>query len=265
MNLKKLKNMEQSYEDLKNEFDNLKKIVFRIMDYNFPDLDANIKHYNFITDEVVRRQLELDFLKMMQTPASNFNEYCNYSFFQIENLLNYYYTIRFNSKEELTKYFTFGNNPNEKVKERVSEIPYSSKWAKFSQEFLMKESEITDKQTGEKKIKKIAKALNYDIQKIAYVRNSSIHRNTTDIKKYETETYQKYLPIKSRKNALAKKKWKNEEIREEEKLTQDDWNIFNIGNKIEFKKSESFSLVKRRTAEFLKIIEIEIKKYQKEE
>lgn len=255
MNLIKLKNMEQSYEDLKNELDNLKKIVFRIMDFNFPDIDANIKHYDFITDEVVRRQLELDFLKMMQTPASNFNEYCHYSFFQIENLLNYYYTIRFNSKEELTKYFTFGNNPDKKVKERVSEIPYSSKWAKFSQEFLQN-GRIGD-------INK--KTINFDLQKIAYVRNSSIHRNTIDIKKYEDEIFQKYLPIKKRKSELDKKKWKNIEIREEEKLSKEDWEIFNVGNKIEFKRSESFSLVKRRTAEFLKIIEIEIKKYQKEE
>jgi hypothetical protein len=101
------------------------------------------------------------------------------------------------------------------------------------------------------------------LQKIAYVRNSSIHRNTIDIKKYENEMYQKYLPIKRRKNALDKKKWRNEEIREEEKLNEDEWGIFNVGNKIEFKKSESFSLVKKRTAEFLKIIESEIIKHQK--
>jgi hypothetical protein len=237
--------MEQSYEDLKNELDNLKKVVFRIMDFNFPDLDADIKHYDFITDEIVRRQLELDFLKMMQTPASNFNAYCLYSFFQIENLLNYYYTIRFNSKEELIKYFTFRNSPNTTTNSRVSEIPYSSKWAKFSQEFLMRDSERIDKLTGEKKVKKVAIPLNYDIQKIAYVRNSSIHRNTVDIDKYENETYQKYFIIKSKP------------VRSEE-----DWKIYNEGNKIEFKKSESFSLVKRRTAEFLKIIETEIIKHQ---
>ena len=247
--------MEKSNEQLQNELDNLKKIVFRIMDYNFPDLDANIKHYDFITDEVVRRQLELDFLKMMQTPASNFNEYCHYSFFQIENLLNYYYTIRFNSKEELSEYFRFGNDDKKEKYSRVSEIPYSTKWAKFSQEFL---------QSG--KVGEInKKTINFDLQKVAYVRNSSIHRNTTDIKKYEDEMYGKYLPIKAKKNTLDRKKWKNEEIREEEKLAQEDWDIFNIGNKIEFKRSESFSLVKRRTAEFLKIIEIEIKKHQKEE
>jgi len=237
--------MEQSYEDLKNELDNLKKVVFRIMDFNFPDLNADIKHYDFITDEIVRRQLELDFLKMMQTPASNFNAYCLYSFFQIENLLNYYFTIRFNSKEELTKYFTFGNSPNTTSNSRVSEIPYSSKWAKFSQEFIMRDSERIDKLTGEKIIKKVATPLNYDIQKIAYVRNSSIHRNTVDIDKYENETYNAYLTIKSKKVK-----------------SQEEWKVYNEGNKIEFKKSESFSLVKKRTAEFLKIIETEIIKHQ---
>ena len=90
-------------------------------------------------------------------------------------------------------------------------------------------------------------SLEFRIQKIAYVRNSSIHRNTIDIDKYENDTYKKYLDIKSKQSK-----------------SQDEWKIYNEGNKIEFKRSESFSLVKRRTAEFLKIIEIEIKKYQKE-
>ena len=36
--------MEKSNEQLQNELDNLKKIVFRMMDFNFPDIDANIKH-----------------------------------------------------------------------------------------------------------------------------------------------------------------------------------------------------------------------------
>ncbi|MGV6829342.1 MAG: hypothetical protein ACWA45_08090 [Flavobacteriales bacterium] len=240
--------MDKTNEQLQNELENLRKIVFRIMDFNFPDLDANIKHYDFVTDETVRRQLELDYLKMMQTPASNFNEYCHYSFFQIENLLNYYYTIRFQSKEELQEYFKFTNDPKEVVKTRVSEIPYSSKWAKFANEFLMTEKKWTDKMTGEEKIKKVAIPLNYDIQKIAYVRNSSIHRNTIDIEKYEDELFQKYIEIKSKPSK-----------------SQDEWNIYNEGNKVEFKLSESFSLVKKRTAEFLKIIQPEILKYQKEE
>ena len=250
--------MEQSYEDLKNELDNLKKIVFRIMDFNFPDLDANIKHYDFIKDEVVRRQLELDFLKMMQTPASNFNEYCHYSFFQIENLLNYYYTIRFKDKSEFEKYFTQEDKEGNAIKpkySRVSEIAYSIKWSKFAQEFLQGGN------VGE--VKK--KTINYDLQKIAYVRNSSIHRNTTDIDCFENEMYKKYIPVKTKKSKFDKKDWKKEPNGEDEKLTQEEWEIFNTGNKIEFKKSESFSLVKRRTAEFLKIIEPEINKYQKEE
>ena len=52
---------------------------------------------------------------------------------------------------------------------------------------------------------------------------------------------------------------------EEENLSKEEWDIFNVGNKIEFKRSESFSLVKRRTAEFLKIIQPEILRYQKED
>ena len=240
--------MNKTNEQLQNELDNLRKIVFRIMDFNFPDLDANIKHYDFITDETVRRQLELDYLKMMQTPASNFNEYCHYSFFQIENLLNYYYTIRFQSKEDLQQYFKFTNDQNEVVKTRVSEIPYSSKWAKFANEFLMTEKKWTDKLTGEEKVKKVAIPLNYDVQKIAYVRNSSIHRNTIEIENYEDELFRKYIEIKTKQNK-----------------SKDEWNIYNEGNKVEFKRSESFALVKKRTLEFLEIIQPEILKNQKEE
>jgi len=247
--------MDKTNEQLQNELENLRKIVFRIMDFNFPDLDADIKLYNFIADETVRRQLELDYLKMMQTPASNFNEYCHYSFFQIENLLNYYYTIRFQSKEELQQYFKFTNDPKEVVKTRVSEIPYSSKWSKFAQEFLQ------DGRIGSTN----KKTINYDIQKIAYVRNSSIHRNSKDIQKYEDETFTKYQPIKTRKIDLDKRKKRGDRIPEEENLSKEEWDIFNVGNKIEFKRSESFSLVKRRTAEFLKIIQPEILKYQKED
>ena len=43
--------------DLKNELDNLKKVVFRIMDFNFPDLNTDIKHYDFITDEIAETPL----------------------------------------------------------------------------------------------------------------------------------------------------------------------------------------------------------------
>ena len=90
--------------------------------------------------------------------------------------------------------------------------------------------------------------MNYDIQKIAYVRNSSIHRNTIDIEKHEDILFQKYI-----------------EIRPKPSKSQDEWNIYNEGSKVEFKRNESFSLVKKRTAEFLKIIQPEVIKYQKEE
>lgn len=229
--------MEKSNEHLQNELDNLKKIVFRIMDFNFPGLDANLKHYDFISDEVVRRQLELDYLKMMQTPASNFNEYCQYSFFQIENLLNYYFTLRFEGKlePEITAFFSY--NEHSKYS-RISKVPYSNKWAKFSQEFLQT-GRVDDVST---------KTINYDIQKIAYVRNSSIHKNTLEIKAYEDDIFEKF-------NKLTNNRYTNDE----EKI------IYFTGMSIAFKRNENFSIVKNRVLGFLKIIEIEIKKHQKEE
>jgi hypothetical protein len=229
--------MEKSNEQLQNELDNLKKIVFRIMDFNFPDLDANINHYDFITDEVVRRQLELDFLKMMQTPASNFNVYCQYGFFQIENLLNYYYTLRFLGKlePEITAFFSFDDKSKYS---RISKVPYSLKWTKFSQEFL---------QTG--KVGNVnTKTINYDIQKITYVRNSSIHKNTLEIEKYEDNILEKY-------NNLPGGRYTND----------DEKNTYFTGMSISFKRTQNFSLVKNRLLELLSVIEKEIKKYQKEE
>lgn len=229
--------MVQSYEDLKNELDNLKKIVFRIMDFNFPDIDANVSHYEFISDEVVRRQLELDFLKMMQTPASNFGVYCQYSFFQIENLLNYYYTLRFTGKlePEITSFFAYDDKSKYS---RISKVPYSNKWTKYSQEFLQEGN------VGE--VKK--KTINYDIQKIAYVRNSTIHKNTLEINAYEDKIFEKY-------NNLPNNRYTND----------DEKQIYFTGMSIAFKRNENFSLVKNRTLDFLKSIEPEIKKYQNEE
>lgn len=229
--------MGKTNEQLQNELENLRKIVFRIMDFNFPDLDANIKYYDFITNETVRRQLELDYLKMMQTPASNFNIYCQYSFFQVENLLNYYYTLRFANKSatDITTFFAF---KDEKFN-RISKVPYTNKWAKFSQEFLQ-----DGKPIGNVKLKTI----NYDIQKIAYVRNSSIHKNTLEIKQYEDNILNKY-------KALPGGRYSNDEEKK----------VYFTGMSIEFKRRQNFSLVKNRTLEFGKVIQAEILKYQKDE
>lgn len=225
--------MEPSYEELKNELDNLKKIVFRIMDFSFPTLKAEISHYDFINDEVVRRQLELDFLKMMQTPASNFIEYCQYSFFQIENLINYYYSLRFTTKDEMSEYFSF--NGRTENYERISEIKYSVKWSKFAMEFLVEGDVLGTKR----------KTINYDIQKIAYVRNSSIHRNTKNIKAYENSILKNY-------KRLPGGRWRNDHER----------SIWKKAQGIMLKRDGNFALVKKRTAEFLKLIEKEIIKYQ---
>ena len=227
--------MAKSNEELQNELDNLKKVVFRIMDFN--GIDADIKHYNFITDDDVRRQLELDFLKMMQTLASNFNEYCQYSFFQIENLLNYYYAIRFRTEEGLTKYFEFYENEKFPV---ISKISYARKFTKFAKEFL-KEGQVDGTKTNKQTI-------NFGIQKIAYVRNLSIHRSTIDIDKYEDDTYKKYLEIN--------KKPKEQRSEEERK-------IHRRGNEIKFKREQRFLLVNEYTEGFIKVIKIEIEEHQK--
>lgn len=216
--------------ELENEVASLKSIIIRLTDYTFPELDSlDLSQFQFIKDEFVRRQVELDYLKMLRTPVSDFKSFCKFSFYQVENLLNYYYSLRFSSEVEIKRYFTVANGDQNKTKSKISEIPAALKWSKFAQEFL---------QDRDKKIDGVnLRSLNYDIQKIAYVRNSSSHRNSYEIEDYEEDVYRDYLRIKS----------KSERSAEEQK-------IFWLGNKIEFKRRESFSIVRNRTEAFVKLI-----------
>lgn len=234
-----------AYEELKTDLENLKNIVFRILDFNFPELDAKFKYYDFITNEVVKHQLELDFLRMQQVPASNFDKYCYFSFFQIENLLNYYYTLRFKTNEAISKYFKFNNRRYT----RISEIPYASKFVKYADEFLQKTKYKQNAITGQQTKKLVPTPLNYDIQKIAYIRNASIHRNSASQAAEEETALKKYHIVRQRKE-------------DGKTLTKEEWEIFNIGNRIEFRNKESFATVKKRTLEFIENIKPEILKYQ---
>lgn len=66
---------------------------------------------------------------------------------------------------------------------------------------------------------------------------STIHRNSIDIDKYENDILEKF-----------------KEILEKQDKTKEDWEIFNLGRKVQFKQNSSFSLVKRVTNEFIIVI-----------
>jgi hypothetical protein len=224
--------------ELENKITNLESMLFRVVDFMAIGADK-IDLYDFINNEAVRRQLELDFILMEKSPASNFNMYCQYSLFQIENLLNYYYDIRFRDKFDDAKQY-FGNESKNNVEEstkkgiRVSELPYGTKFTKFAIEYLVDENKKPTK-------------LNKNIQNIAYVRHTTIHRNTIDIEKYEQDILNKF-------EILSKDK---------SNKTKEDWKLFNLGVKVQFKHNSSFSLVKRVMIEFIDVIKPLIESHQK--
>lgn len=221
--------------ELENRIKSLESMLFRVIDFMAIGADK-VTIYEFITYETVRRQLELDYILMEKTPASNFDVYCQHSLFQIENLLNYYYALKFKNKsEEGYKYF-YGENQNEsdgsKKKFRVSEIPYGTKFTKFAIEFLTKEGKST--------------TLNWNIQNIAYVRHSTVHRNSVDISSYEQDVLNKYESLKDKKDR-----------------TKEEKELYALGVKIQFKQASSFSVVKRSTLEFIEVIKPLIEELQK--
>jgi hypothetical protein len=224
--------------ELENRIKSLESMLFRVIDFMAIGADK-IELYDFISNESVRRQLELDYILMEKTPASDFNMYCQHSLFQIENLLNYYFALRFRGKiDEAKKYFGTDSKSNDeentKKAFRVSELPYGTKFTKYAIEFLVDENKKPTK-------------LNWNIKNIAYVRHTSIHRNTIDIEKYEQDILNKFELLNKDKG----------------EKTKEDWELFNLGVKIQFKHNSSFSLVKRVTLEFIENIKPLIETIQK--
>jgi hypothetical protein len=222
--------------ELENRINSLESMLFRVIDFLAIGADK-VAVYEFIANETVRRQLDLDYILMEKTPASSFNVYCQHSLFQIENLLNYYYAIRFKGRIDQAKehfYFKAYDGKDNPKKFRISELSYNLKFTSFAKEFLSDNNRPT--------------TLNTNIQSIAYVRHSTLHRNSYDIEAYETEKLKEFDEV------LTK---------ESKDRTKEDWDLFNLGRKIQFKHNTSFSLVKRVTIEFVQIIKPLIEELQR--
>jgi hypothetical protein len=225
--------------EIESRINSLESMLFRVIDFMSIGADK-VALYEFITYETVKRQLELDYILMEKTPASSFNIYCQHSLFQVENLLNYYYALRFKGKiPEAMTYFNLKTNEEEKNmarKFRVSQLSYGAKFTNFAKEFLSENNKPT--------------TLNTNIQSIAYVRHSTVHRNSYEIDDFEMEKLKEFQDLLKKENT---------------ERTKEDWDLFNLGRKIQFKQNTSFSLVKRVTVEFVQIIKPLIVELQRNE
>lgn len=234
-------------DELQSKVDSLESILFRVVDFLAIDTEK-VDLYKFISNESVRRQLELDFVLMEKTPASRFDSYCQNAFFQIENILNYYFSIRFSDNlEEAKNYFSSRDDNSDDLKNmesvnyRVSKIPYGTKFFYFSREFMSERGK--------------SMALSFSLQNIAYVRNSTIHKNSIDIDQYEEGIYLKYLQLP--------KKYNNDKLKYADLLNIEDKEIFSLGQKIAYKKEKNFTRVKDSISKFVDLIRPLIESLQK--
>lgn len=234
-------------DELLSKIESLESILYRVVDFLAIDTEK-VDLYKFISNESVRRQLELDFVLMEKTPASRFDSYCQNAFFQIENILNYYFTIRFSDNlEDAKKYFSSRDDNSDDLKNmesvnyRVSKIPYGTKFFYFSKEFMSEPGK--------------SMALSFSLQNIAYVRNSTIHKNSIDIDKYEEEIYIKYRQLR--------KKYNNDKLKYSDLSDDEDKEIFSLGQKIGYKKEKNFTKVKTSIIGFVDLIRPFIESHQK--
>lgn len=126
--------------------------------------------YSFIENERVRNQLICDNIEMSRhrlgkrTGKVDFEEYCRFATLQIEELLNYFYSKRFNNY--LNDIITFiQSNVADKFEVRGSSLGAISLWLKF--EAFMDVTQL--KNTG-----KLYQIGNFLIK----LRNEGSHRNT---------------------------------------------------------------------------------------
>jgi hypothetical protein len=251
----------ESISELKSDFEDLKKsknllldrdvqIIKSSVSIDLQKFKLDVEQFDFIENSDVRRQLITDYIKMMITPVYDFDRLCQLSFFQIEQLLNYYYHIRFDDHiSKIKDYFKFYYGGNEAPNE-LENINQSAKVIAFKNEFLNVDSgnvsSYLDNELGEVFLKK--HLLGADISKIQYVRNT-IHRNAHFNQQNEARWYTKH-----------KEMFPNYRLYVER--TSNEMKIINRLKNIDFRREQDFDLVIRRTNSFVRVIKDEIEKQQ---
>lgn len=135
--------------------------------------------YNFIPNnyELLRKQLEIDNLRMEQSildlqvksDVERFYNFCIYAFYQIENLVNYYYQLRFPNVLDLIQYLEDKSQFKHDAQSSIAELPISTKLWVFCTEHFP--SIILSGQTNRKDY------TGYNICKVLReIRNEGLHR-----------------------------------------------------------------------------------------
>lgn len=142
--------------------------------YNFLNNQIN---YNFINNQTVKNKLIEDNIKMEKLilendikPDAKFIEFCTLAFYQIENLINYFYTKRFSYFDELLQYLI---DNNENFKKNCRNLKRAqNKFKKIKDIHIYYKIHLYEKEFYfDKKI-----YYEKDITKLRNIRNDSLHR-----------------------------------------------------------------------------------------
>ncbi|MAD12457.1 MAG: hypothetical protein CMC04_07040 [Flavobacteriaceae bacterium] len=255
----------ESISELKRDLEDLKKSKNILLDRDIAiirsaiaidqrEFELKAEQFDFIKNIHVRRQLIVDHIKMMATPRYDFDILCQYSFFQIEQLINYYYNLRFEgaSNNKLAEYF-LSYYDDDKLKEakkknqNVGKISARDKLNAFWKEFEFKNPLRLE---SLKKSTLSYKTLKFDIFYIQYVRNT-VHRDAYFTNQVETSYYSK-----------NKENFQKIINKDNNERSSGEWHIFNRMNRIKFRKAKKINKVINRTNNFVRVIRIEIEKQQ---
>lgn len=129
--------------------------------------------YSFIADVNLRKQLMIDNYRMEDTALNTrindeierFYNYCVNTFYQIENLVNYYFYYHYKNLDDCFKHFeeTQVNCERLKYMSTIADIPIGTKLYSFGKDVLGKE-------------------YGYKLQRLREVRNEGLHRCTIIVK-----------------------------------------------------------------------------------
>lgn len=188
--------------------------------------------YTGVEDDKIRAQLVSDCIEMSRyrlgkvKEGISFEEFCRFAFYQIEGLLNYFYTKKFDSLDDI-KSFIVKDISSDKIRSSiegvttVDQIPFYNKFSSFYYGF--------------ERSKKYWSTINDNLRKL---RNDVSHRGA-DLLTKEDEVLQKALVIKEKPYP---------------ELTKSEKNTLKETNFIEFKRKKDFQHVLDELSAFSKDI-----------
>ncbi len=202
--------------------------------------------YSFVTNSKVQKQLMIDNLRMensfldttLKIDIERFYIFCVNAFYQIEEILNFYYHVKSNSIEDLIK--AIENNPkikfirSDKMK-NVGDISTYHKMELFcSTNFTRKETTV--------------------FHNIRNVRNEEMHRCSVVVGESKN-LFEKYEQLLKRKKEFN---FKNRDTKQLYTNTPEDWEIENEISIPLFLKDRNFTLVRKSVSNLTEVIKQKI-------